>query len=260
MSEIPKNIMKYLEATQEDKAMAKATKAMLRRTFEKLGSNAPAPLEDVVYPPLKGEAPEKPIDDIQILRAVAASDPEVACIVALNEIQWQRYLVMIPSMNIAPMEIRALLSSRLTDVYAEGYGMAGRYYTGTGPACAVEELAIERAKTVFGAKYAVVQPLSGAPANVGVYMSLLKSGLLEFSIDKDGNKTATPNYEYNPADKVLAMNLADGGHLTHGLSLNFSGKFYDFRHYGTDAEGWLDYDQLEKMAQELRDQLGELHS
>jgi glycine hydroxymethyltransferase len=133
--------------------------------------------------------------------------------------------------------------------------MAGRYYTGTGPACAVEELAIERAKKVFGAEYAVVQPLSGAPANVGVYMSLLESGLLEYTIDKDGNKTPTPNYEHNPADKVLAMNLADGGHLTHGLSLNFSGKFYDFRHYGTDGEGWLDYDQVAKMAEELKPRL-----
>jgi glycine hydroxymethyltransferase len=86
-------------------------------------------------------------------------------------------------------------------------------------------------------------------------MSLLKSGLLEFTLDEEGNRSPTPNYQANPADRVLALNLADGGHLTHGLSLNFSGKFYDFRHYGTTADGWVDYDQMEKMAHELKPKL-----
>jgi glycine hydroxymethyltransferase len=255
MKEIPKSILKFLESTEDDKAMAKSTKAMLVRTFEKLAQNAPQELADVVQPPLAGKAPEKPIDDIQILRALAARDPELASVLALNEIEWQCYLIMIPSMNIAPLEVRAILSSRLTDIYAEGFGVAGRYYTGTGPASVAEELAIERAKQVFGARYAVVQPLSGAPANVSVYMALLKSGLLQYTIDEEGNRTRTANYEANPADRVLALNLADGGHLTHGLSLNFSGKFYDFRHYGTDAEGWVDYNQMEKMAAELKPRL-----
>ena len=100
----------------------------------------------------------------------------------LNEAQWRKYLVMIPSMNAARPEVRALLSSRLTDVYAEGYDLTGRYYTGTGPSSVVESLACERAKEVFGASFANVQSLSGAPANVAVYMALLKGGLSEFQV------------------------------------------------------------------------------
>jgi glycine hydroxymethyltransferase len=171
---------------------------------------------------------------------------------AVNEAQWRNYLVMIPSMNVARPEVRAILSSRLTDVYAEGFDLTGRYYTGTGPASVVEDLACERAKAVFNAGYANVQALSGAPANVAVYMALLEAGISEFTVDKEGNLTPTPNYEAAPADKVIALGLSDGGHLTHGLFLNFSARFFDFRHYGVNDEGFVDYDQMEAMALEMQ--------
>jgi glycine hydroxymethyltransferase len=115
----------------------------------------------------------------------------------------------------------------------------------------VEELAIERCSKVFGAKHAIVQALSGAPANMAVYLALLQSGITEFATAPDGTQTPSPNYNAFPADKVLAMNLADGGHLTHGLYLNFSGRFYDFRHYGVNEKGYVDCDQIEEMARTL---------
>jgi glycine hydroxymethyltransferase len=100
-----------------------------------------------------------------------------------------------------------------------------------------------------------VQALSGAPANSAVYMALLRPGLPEFSVGPEGEKIPTPNYAAHPADRVLALSLSEGGHLTHGLSLNFSAKFYDFRHYGLTEQGVIDYDQMERMAREVNPRL-----
>jgi glycine hydroxymethyltransferase len=250
MSELHENLAKRVAPHESDKGMSKRTRAAIAKTFEMMAAHADAPLADVIAG--RGAIDERPIDDVHVIRSLAAKDAELAGAVALNEAQWQKYLVMIPSMNVAMPEVRAILSSRLTDVYAEGYDLTGRYYTGTGPASVVEDLAIERAKEVFNAGYANLQALSGAPANVAVYMALLEAGISEFTVGKDGNLTPTPNYEAAPADRVIALGLSEGGHLTHGLFLNFSARFFDFRHYGVTDDGFVDYDQMELMAKEMK--------
>jgi len=83
-------------------------------------------------------------------------------------------------------------------------------------------------------------------------MALLEAGISEFTVDRDGNLNPTPNYEAAPADKVIALGLSDGGHLTHGLFLNFSARFFDFRHYGVGEDGFVDYDQMEAMALDMQ--------
>lgn len=256
MAGIHEGVERFVRPNEEDKGLAARTRAAIEKTFETMAERAAAPLAELIAGRgAAGAAGAAPFDDVDLLRGVAASDPELVAAVAVNEAQWRNYLVMIPSMNAARKEVRALLASRLTDVYAEGYDVTGRYYTGTGPASVAEELAIERAKAVFGAREAIVQALSGAPANTAVYMALLQHGLSEFQVDRDGNRTPTPGYEANPADRVLALGLSEGGHLTHGLFLNFSAKFYDFRHYGVTAEGFVDYDQIEAMAKEVKPRL-----
>lgn len=250
MAELHANIRARVAPRDDDKGLAAKTRATIARTLSNLAARETGDLGAVIA---GAKVPaEPPIDDVKVLRGVAASDPELASAVALNEAQWRDYLVMIPSMNVARKEVRALLSSRLTDVYAEGYDLTGRYYTGTGPSSVVEDLAIERACRVFHAKHAVVQALSGAPANSAIYMALLTPGLPEFRVGPEGEKTPVANYAANPADRVLALSLSEGGHLTHGLFLNFSAKFYDFRHYGVNEQGFVDYDQMERLAKEIR--------
>ncbi len=253
MAGIHEGVRAYVEPRESDKSLAARTRATIARTFETLAGKAEEPLRELIAGRGASEGP--PLDDLATLSSVAAGDAELASAVALNEAQWRHYLVMIPSMNVARKEVRALLASRLTDVYAEGYDLTGRYYTGTGPASVVEDLACRRACEVFGARFANVQPLSGAPANVAVYMALLREGLSEFRVDREGNRTPTENYEAHPADRVLALGLSDGGHLTHGLFLNFSARFFDFRHYGTTEDGWVDYDRMEEMAREMKPRL-----
>ncbi len=162
-------------------------------------------------------------------RTLAESDPEIAQAIR-NEVRRQAEgLELIASENFASNAILEAAGSVMTNKYAEGYP-GKRYYGGCEFVDVAESLAIARAKTLFGAEHANVQPHSGAQANMSVYMTLLK-----------------------PGDKVLGMNLAHGGHLTHGHPLNFSGKLYTIIPYGVRKDDErIDYDELETLATEHR--------
>lgn len=137
------------------------------------------------------------------------------------------HLEMIASENFVSPEVLEAMGSTLTNKYAEGYP-GKRYYSGCDVVDEVENIAIERAKKIFGAEYVNVQPHSGSQANMAVYMSVLK-----------------------PGDKILAMNLAHGGHLTHGSPVNFSGKLYEIIPYGTKKENQqIDYEEVQALAQQ----------
>jgi len=138
----------------------------------------------------------------------------------------EEHIELIASENYTSARVMAAQGSVLTNKYAEGYPHK-RYYGGCEYVDLAEELAISRAKELFGADYANVQPHSGSQANSAVYMALL-----------------------NPGDLVLGMNLNEGGHLTHGSPVNFSGKIYKSVQYGLDAAGYIDYDQVEALALE----------
>lgn len=138
----------------------------------------------------------------------------------------RRNLELIASENIVSPAVMAAMGSALTNKYAEGYS-GKRYYGGCECVDVVENIAIERACKLFGAKYANVQPHSGAQANLAVYFALCDVG-----------------------DTILGMSLAHGGHLTHGSPVNMSGKNYNFISYGLDDNGYLDYEELEKLAKE----------
>ena len=152
-------------------------------------------------------------------------DPEVSCILE-NEIKRQKETInLIASENYTSRAIMEVQGSVFTNKYAEGYPGA-RYYGGCANMDAVESLAIERAKQLFKAEYANVQPHSGAQANMAVYFALL-----------------------NPGDIVMGMSLAHGGHLTHGAAANFSGKIYNFVGYGVNRETErIDYEEVERLA------------
>jgi glycine hydroxymethyltransferase len=163
------------------------------------------------------------------LRSIAETDPEVAQAIR-NEVHRQNDgLELIASENFVSQAVLEAAGTVLTNKYAEGYP-GKRYYGGCEFVDVVETLAINRAKALFGAEHANVQPHSGAQANMAVYFALLK-----------------------PGDKVLGMNLAHGGHLTHGHPLNFSGKLYTIVPYGVRKEDErIDYEELEKLAEEHR--------
>jgi glycine hydroxymethyltransferase len=156
-------------------------------------------------------------------------DPEVYSAIT-HELERQRYyLELIASENIVSEAVLEAQGSIFTNKYAEGYP-SKRYYGGCDYADAVENLAIERAKELFGAEYANVQPHSGSQANMAVYFAAL-----------------------NPGDKVLGMDLAHGGHLTHGSPVNFSGQLYNFISYGVDKEtGMINMADVERIAHEHR--------
>ena len=162
-------------------------------------------------------------------RTLADADPEIAQAIR-NELHRQNDgLELIASENFVSQAILEAAGTVLTNKYAEGYP-GKRYYGGCEYVDVVETLAINRAKALFGAEHANVQPHSGAQANMAVYFALLK-----------------------PGDTVLGMNLAHGGHLTHGHPLNFSGKLYAIVPYGVRKEDErIDYDELEKLAEERR--------
>ena len=162
-------------------------------------------------------------------RALAESDPEIAAAIR-NEVHRQAEgLELIASENFVSNAILEAAGSVMTNKYAEGYP-GKRYYGGCEFVDVAESLAIARAKKLFGAEHANVQPHSGAQANMSVYLTLLK-----------------------PGDKVLGMNLAHGGHLTHGHPLNFSGKLYTIVPYGVRKDDErIDYEELEKLAEEHR--------
>lgn len=156
-------------------------------------------------------------------------DPEIHALIREEEARQEGNLELIASENIASRAVREAMSSVLTDKYAEGLP-GKRYYGGCEVVDQVEQLAIDRAKKLFGAEFANVQPHSGAQANMAVYFALMK-----------------------PGDTLMAMNLAHGGHLTHGSPVNFSGQLYRVVPYGVREDTELiDYDELERLAREHR--------
>ncbi|AEF16507.1 Glycine hydroxymethyltransferase [Thermoanaerobacterium xylanolyticum LX-11] len=167
--------------------------------------------------------------NIDIIREV---DPEVADAIS-NEIKRQKNKIeLIASENFVSPAVMEAMGSPLTNKYAEGYP-GKRYYGGCEYVDVVEELARERLKKLFGAEHANVQPHSGAQANMAAYFALI-----------------------NPGDTVLGMNLAHGGHLTHGSKVNFSGKLYNIIPYGVREDtGFIDYDELERLAKEYKPKL-----
>ena len=162
-------------------------------------------------------------------KTISAVDPEV-CAAMRDELKRQReHIELIASENFVSDAVLAAMGSHLTNKYAEGYP-GKRYYGGCQYVDVVENLARDRAKALFGAEHANVQPHSGAQANMAVYFAML-----------------------NPGDTVMGMNLSHGGHLTHGSPVNMSGKYFNFVAYGvTDDEEVIDYDALEKQALEVK--------
>ena len=159
-------------------------------------------------------------------------DPEVAGIMDQELFRQRRNIELIASENIASQAVMAAMGSVLTNKYAEGLP-AKRYYGGCEYVDVLENVAIERAKKLFGAEFVNVQPHSGAQANLAVYAALLQ-----------------------PGDCVLGMSLANGGHLTHGSPANLSGKYYDFHAYGVNPEtGRIDYDEVEDLARQYQPKL-----
>ena len=159
-------------------------------------------------------------------------DPEIYDIIKKEEDRQTKNLVMIASENYASRAVMEAESSALMNKYAEGYGTR-RYYGGCEFVNMAEELAISRVKKLFKAEYANVQPHSGAQANMGVYFSLL-----------------------NPGDTVLGLRLDQGGHLTHGSPVNFSGRFYNFIAYGVEKETELiDYEEVARLAEQHKPKL-----
>jgi glycine hydroxymethyltransferase len=156
-------------------------------------------------------------------------DPEVFEAVVAEEKRQRENIELIASENFTSRAVMEAQGSVLTNKYAEGYP-GKRWYGGCEHVDTVERLAIDRAKQIFGCDHVNVQPHSGAQANMAVYFAMLK-----------------------PGDKILAMNLAHGGHLTHGHPANFSGKFYEVSQYGVSAESeQIDYDALQKQTEEVR--------
>ena len=165
---------------------------------------------------------------IDTIGFVAGQDPELAAAMERELARQRQNIELIASENIVSPAVMAAMGTVLTNKYAEGYP-GHRYYGGCVCVDEVENLAIRRACRLFGAKFANVQPHSGAQANLGVYFALLDLG-----------------------DTILGMDLAAGGHLTHGSPVNMSGKNYNFVAYGVDENGFLDYEALRRQALEVR--------
>src|SRR3990167_315898 len=157
---------------------------------------------------------------------LAQSDPEVYGAIQAENQRQEQHIELIASENYVSRAVLEAQGSQLTNKYAEGYP-GKRYYGGCAQVDVAEYLAIERAKELFGADYANVQPHSGSQANQAVYMAALK-----------------------PGDTILGMSLAHGGHLSHGAPVNLSGKLYHAVGYGLDADEAIDYEQVERLARE----------
>ncbi|WP_303691132.1 serine hydroxymethyltransferase [Megamonas hypermegale] len=169
---------------------------------------------------------------MNLLETLANVDTQVQKAIDMELSRQRNKLEMIASENIVSSAVMQAQGSILTNKYAEGYP-GKRYYGGCEYVDIVEQLAIDRAKELFGAQYANVQPHSGAQANTAVFFALL-----------------------NPGDTVLGMNLTDGGHLTHGSPVNISGKYFKIVPYGVDKETErIDYDELEKLAKQHKPKL-----
>lgn len=167
-------------------------------------------------------------DMMDTIGFVAGQDPELAEAMQRELVRQRQNIELIASENIVSPAVMAAMGTVLTNKYAEGYP-AHRYYGGCAYVDQVEQIAIDRACKLFGAKFANVQPHSGAQANLAVYFALLEVG-----------------------DTILGMDLAAGGHLTHGSPVNMSGKNYHFVPYGVNEEGYLDYDALRQLAREVK--------
>lgn len=170
-------------------------------------------------------------DMMDNIGCVAAQDEELAAAMNRELARQRRNIELIASENIVSPAVMAAMGTVLTNKYAEGYP-GHRYYGGCAYVDQVEQLAIDRACKLFGAKYANVQPHSGAQANLAVYFALLNVG-----------------------DTVMGMDLSQGGHLTHGSPVNMSGKNYNFVAYGVNDEGFIDYDALAKQVAKVRPKL-----
>ena len=171
-------------------------------------------------------------DMMDTIGFVSKTDPEVGAAMGRELARQRRNIELIASENIVSPAVLAAMGSVLTNKYAEGYP-AKRYYGGCQNVDEVENIAIERAKKLFGAEHANVQPHAGAQANLAVYFALLE-----------------------PGDTVLGMSLADGGHLTHGSPVNLSGKYYQFVSYGVDpVTEVIDYDKVREIALECKPKL-----
>ncbi len=158
------------------------------------------------------------------MKFLQKTDPEIAHFIKLEEKRQEETLMMIPSENYASEAVMQALGTRLTNKYSEGYSNA-RYYQGNKIIDQIETLCIERAKKLFNVPYVNIQPYSGSPANTAVFFALL-----------------------NPGDKITGLSLPSGGHLTHGVpKVTFSGKYFNSVQYDVAKDGWIDYDQLEKL-------------
>ena len=167
----------------------------------------------------------------EVMDLIAAYDGEVGAAIRAEYDRQSRNLELIASENIVSEPVMMAMGTVLTNKYAEGYP-GKRYYGGCQYVDVVESIAIERAKKLFGCDYANVQPHSGAQANMAVFIAMLK-----------------------PGDTVMGMNLDQGGHLTHGSPVNFSGMYFNIVSYGVNSEGFIDYDEVEKLAMESRPKL-----
>ena len=168
----------------------------------------------------------------QVMEFIAQYDPEVGKAIQAECARQRRNLELIASENIVSEPVMMAMGTVLTNKYAEGYP-GKRYYGGCEDVDVVESIAIERAKKLFGADYANVQPHSGAQANMAVFLAMLE-----------------------PGDTVMSMSLDHGGHLSHGSSVNFSGRYFKIVPYGVDpATGYIDYDKMEEIAMECKPKL-----
>lgn len=167
----------------------------------------------------------------EVMKQLTAYDREVGEAIEAECGRQRRNLELIASENIVSEPVMMAMGTVLTNKYAEGYA-GKRYYGGCQCVDVVETIAVERAKKLFGCDYANVQPHSGAQANMAVFVAMLK-----------------------PGDTVMGMNLDHGGHLTHGSPVNFSGLYFNIVPYGVNAEGYIDYDELERKAKEAKPKL-----
>ena len=168
---------------------------------------------------------------MNLLQEVQAVDREVADAITAEMERQNSHIELIASENWVSPAVMEAMGSILTNKYAEGYP-GKRYYGGCECVDVVENLAIERAKELFGCEYVNVQPHSGAQANMAVQFAMLK-----------------------PGDTVMGMNLDHGGHLTHGSPVNFSGKYFNIVPYGVNDEGVIDYDRVMEIAMECKPKL-----
>ena len=162
---------------------------------------------------------------------VALTDPDIWAAIQAENRRQEEHIELIASENYCSPAVMAAQGSQLTNKYAEGYP-GKRYYGGCENVDVVEQLAIDRVKALFGAEHANVQPNSGSQANQAVFFGLLQ-----------------------PGDTIMGMSLAEGGHLTHGMALNMSGKWFNVVSYGLDANEAIDYDAMERLAHEHKPKL-----